>query len=129
MVSDRSSLRKSWNLPPQCLASGAAACGDPSVFSSTSNCELSTVDSLSRFALCHLLSFHTNTNCPICNFLVLITIRNARGWVGGARDGGVKVILELPPQRIEREELTSWNFLAWVLPNLQFRTYNLRTIS
>ena len=31
------------------------------------------------FAPCYLPSFHANTNCPLCNPFVLITIRIARG--------------------------------------------------
>ena len=39
----------------------------------------SLATAIAFFALCHLLSFHTNTNCPFCNSFVLITIRIARG--------------------------------------------------
>src|SRR5713101_3962286 len=41
------------------------------------------------FAPCYPACFHTNTNCPICNSFVLITIRIA-GGVGGPPYLGVK---------------------------------------
>ncbi len=61
---------------------------------------------LSIFASRYLVCFHTNTNCPICNSFVLITIQNARG-VGGAGYARVKVILELHESQItDHESLT-----------------------
>ncbi len=42
-----------------------------------------------HFAPCYLPCFHTNTNCPICNSFVLITIQIA-GGVGGIRTARVK---------------------------------------
>ena len=77
MASHKNPLKVSLRSFP---ASGAAACGDYSVFSSTANCELSTVNWFAHFALRYLVSFHTNTNCPTCNSFVLITMQIARGW-------------------------------------------------
>src|SRR5579859_698166 len=71
------------------------------------------------------LCFQSLPTIKFCNSFVLITIRIAGGWVGGTNHRGVKVLLELPPQRIEGEGLTSRNSLEWVLPNLQLRTYDL----
>ena len=32
------------------------------------------------FAPCYVVSFHTNTNCPICKLFVLITMQQWGGW-------------------------------------------------
>src|SRR5207245_2215499 len=52
------------------------------------SCKLSTarpersrrVNCFAHFALCYLVPFHANTNCPICKSFVLITMQIAGGW-------------------------------------------------
>jgi len=39
------------------------------------------------FAPCYLLRFHANTNCPVCNSFVLITMQQCRGWGGSDKVG------------------------------------------
>src|SRR5690348_80142 len=69
----------------------------------------------SRMVLSQSFSFHAFALLP------------GDGWVPRPyRDRGVKVILELPPQRIEGEKRASRNLFEWVLPDLQLRTYDLR---
>jgi hypothetical protein len=38
------------------------------------------VNCFAHFALCYLVPFHANTNCPICKSFVLITMQIAGGW-------------------------------------------------
>ncbi len=68
---------------------------DSPVFSSTANCELSTVNWFAHFAHRYLLFFHANTNCPIYNPFVVITMQIALGVGIPHKGAGVKVILEV----------------------------------
>ena len=52
-------------------------------FQQVTNCPRFAAPVLPLFASCYLLRFHTNTNCPICNSFVLITMQQCPG-VGGA---------------------------------------------
>jgi len=109
---DSSLFRDSPCLPRS--ASGAAAHGDSSVFSSTANCKLSTarpersqrVNCFAHFAPRYLVPFHTNTNCPICKSFVLITMQIAGGV--GVSPGGARVKASIDedasPERAQRSE-------------------------
>jgi len=100
---DSSLFRDSPCLPRS--ARGAAACRDFSVFSSTDNCELSTVSWFAHLAPRYLVYFQPNTNCPICKSFVLITMQTAGGW-GGLRGAGVKASIDedASPERAQRSE-------------------------
>ena len=99
----------------------------PSNLPTLSLCQLSTTYKLLQaFTPLRLSLFSCTYALPSLQLFSFDHVATVPGVGGSARGGGVKVSLELPAQRIEGEKLTSWNFLKWVLPNLQLRTYDLR---
>ncbi len=93
-------------LPPWCSTSREVARGDSSVFPSSANCELPTVNWFALFAPRYLLYFLAIPHCPFCNPFVLITMQIAGGV--GVSPGGAAVKASIDedasPERAQRSE-------------------------